>query len=46
MGDYYRSQVTVEFTESQELLWLRHGDSSGTQRKGNASRWKPVPENW
>jgi hypothetical protein len=31
---------------SQELLWLRHGNSSGTQRKENGRRWKPVPEDW
>jgi hypothetical protein len=36
----------VEFTVSQELLWLRHGDSSWTQRKGNVRRWKPLPEAW
>jgi hypothetical protein len=24
-----------------ELLWLRHGDSSGSQRKGNVSRVEP-----
>jgi hypothetical protein len=25
---------SVEFTVSQELLWLKHGDSSRTQRRG------------
>jgi hypothetical protein len=25
---------------SWELLWLRHGDSSGTKRKGNVCSWK------
>jgi hypothetical protein len=30
----------------KELLWLWHGDSSGTQRKGNVRRRKPLPENW
>jgi hypothetical protein len=29
--DFWR--VGVEFTVSQELLWLRYGDNSGTQRK-------------
>jgi hypothetical protein len=31
---------------SQEFLWLRHWDSSGTQRKGNVHRWKPLPNDW
>jgi hypothetical protein len=24
---------------------MRHGDSSGTQRKGNVRYWKPLPSN-
>jgi hypothetical protein len=40
----YWSLAPVEFTVSQELLWLKHGDRSGTQRNGNFRRWKPVPE--
>jgi hypothetical protein len=36
--------ATVEFAMNQELLWMKHGDSSGTQRKGNVRRWKPLPE--
>jgi hypothetical protein len=30
--------IGVEFTMSQELLWLRHGNSSGSQRKVNVRR--------
>jgi hypothetical protein len=36
--------IRDEFTVSEELLWLRHGDSSRTQSNGNVCRWKPVPE--
>jgi hypothetical protein len=39
----YRDGVT-ECAVSQKLLWLWHGDSSGTQIKGNVRRWEPVPE--
>jgi hypothetical protein len=27
---------------SRKLLWLRHGNSSGTWRKGDFRRWKPL----
>jgi hypothetical protein len=27
------------------LMYLRHGDSSGTQRKGNICHWNPLPRN-
>jgi hypothetical protein len=40
------SWFIVEFTVRQELLWLRHGHSSGTQRKGNVHHWKLLPECW
>jgi hypothetical protein len=42
----YWSRTAVEFTVSQQFLRLRHGNSSGTQRKGNVSRWKLFPEDW
>jgi hypothetical protein len=42
--DYWR--FGVEFTVSQQLLWLRHGDSSETQREGNVRHWKQLPEDW
>jgi hypothetical protein len=29
---------------SQELLWLKHDDSSGIQRKVNDRRLKPLPQ--
>jgi hypothetical protein len=29
---------------SREILWLMNGNSSGTQRKWKAQRWKPLPE--
>jgi hypothetical protein len=29
-----------------QLLYLRHGDSSGSCRKGNVRRWKPLPEDF
>jgi hypothetical protein len=38
------SGLPDEFTVSLQLLRLRHGDSSGTLRKGNVCRWKPLPE--
>jgi hypothetical protein len=32
------------------IVWhvekLRNGDSSESQRKGNAHSWKPIPDNW
>jgi hypothetical protein len=37
--------VAVELV-SWELLWLRHGDSSITQRKENICRQKMLPEDW
>jgi hypothetical protein len=40
------NRVADESTVSIKLLWLRHGNSSGTQGKGNENRWKPVPEDW
>jgi hypothetical protein len=46
IGDDYCSRVDALFTASQELLWLRHGDSSSTQRKGKVRRWNPLPEGW
>jgi hypothetical protein len=33
--DYWR--IEVEFTVSQEILRLKHGDSSGTQWKGTSA---------
>jgi hypothetical protein len=42
----FRVEFQVEFTVSEEWLWLRHGNSSGTQKKGNVYPWKPVPEDW
>jgi hypothetical protein len=38
--------VLVEFTVSQELLLLTHGDSSVNHRKEIVRRWKPLPEDW
>jgi hypothetical protein len=41
------SRVPVEFTASQELLWLGHVDSSGTQTRGTStvgSRYKKTGE--
>jgi hypothetical protein len=35
----------VSQSASRDLLWFKHGDSLGTQRKGNVSRWKPIPSN-
>jgi hypothetical protein len=29
---------------SRKLLWLKHGDSSGTQKKGIFCRFMPLPE--
>jgi hypothetical protein len=31
---------------NRKFLWLRDGYSSKTQRKGNASRWKPLTKEW
>jgi hypothetical protein len=30
--------------DEPQLLWLRNGDSSETERKENVRRWKPLPE--
>jgi hypothetical protein len=34
----------VGYSVIRELLWLRHGNISGTQRKRKVSRWKPLTE--
>jgi hypothetical protein len=39
------SVVVLELV-NQELLWFELDDSSGTLRKENLCRWKPVPEEW
>jgi hypothetical protein len=38
--------ITDVFIVRQELLWVRHRDSSRIQRNGNVRRWKPVPDDW
>jgi hypothetical protein len=40
------SGIAVDWWVNRELLWLRHGGSSGTQRNRNACRWKPLPGYW
>jgi hypothetical protein len=42
--DSYLEKAAVEELVSQELLALRHGDSSGTQRKEYICHLKPLPE--
>jgi hypothetical protein len=46
IGDHYCSRVQAQFTVSQELVWLRYGDTSATQRTGKVRRWKPLTEGW
>jgi hypothetical protein len=36
----------VKVVVVEELLWLRHGDSSGTQSKGNVHHSKLLLEDW
>jgi hypothetical protein len=37
-------ELRVFVRVSQELLWLRHGNRSGIQRKRNVRHWKQLPE--
>jgi hypothetical protein len=38
------SQLGVSVVRSEKLV-AETGDSSGTQRKGNVNRWKPLASN-
>jgi hypothetical protein len=38
------SRLRVAAVRSKKLV-AEAGDSSGTQRKGNVCRWKPLPSN-
>jgi hypothetical protein len=39
--------VGVEFTVSQELLWLEAWiEFRNPEERGTSTRWKPLPEDW
>jgi hypothetical protein len=38
-------EFRVAFVRSKNLVVAEAGDSSGTQRKGNVRRWKPLSNN-
>jgi hypothetical protein len=42
--DYWISEFEFQLSSLSVVELLSHGDTSGTQRKGNVRRWKPVPE--